>query len=117
MYLLQAIAAEAPNVANQPAEQAAGMTVDIIRKLQDKAEVLTRERKNRGRNVPEELTSHDYVRNFRILATHAVRSLVWINETDRLAVILTVSWVSFAGFTQRERSRYIGSRYSGRWFW
>lgn len=62
---------EAPNIANQSIEPA-GMTVDVIKKLQDKAEVLTRERKNRGRNVPEELTTPEYIKNFRILATHAV---------------------------------------------
>lgn len=57
-----------------PVEQI-GMTEDVIQKLQDKATVLTQERKRRGRNVPEELLTPEQVRNFRILASHPVSSL------------------------------------------
>ncbi|KAG8275656.1 Pre-mRNA-processing factor 19 [Homalodisca vitripennis] len=64
-----AIAVEAAGVAAQPTEQA-GMTPEIIQKLQDKATVLTQERKKRGRTVPEDLVSHDTVRNFHTLASH-----------------------------------------------
>lgn len=58
-------------MANQPAEQA-GMTPEVIQKLQDKATVLTKERKKRGRTVPEELTSQDDIRNFKTLSSHPV---------------------------------------------
>lgn len=64
-----AIAAEASNAAVQPVEQA-GMTPEIIQKLQDKATVLTQERKKRGRTVPEELMPADKIRSFMTLASH-----------------------------------------------
>lgn len=66
---------EAANVPNQPLEQA-GMTPDVIEKLLDKATILTRERKRRGRNIPEELMSQDYIKNFRTFASHPV-SAYW----------------------------------------
>lgn len=72
MFLVQAIAVEAAGVAAQPTEQA-GMTPEIIQKLQDKATVLTQERKKRGRTVPEDLVGHEAVRNFHTLASHPVR--------------------------------------------
>lgn len=65
------MAAEAGGVANQPVEQA-GMTPEVMQKLQDKATVLTQERKKRGRTVPEELTTPDDLRSFRTLASHPV---------------------------------------------
>lgn len=68
---VQAIAVEAAGVAAQPTEQA-GMTPEIIQKLQDKATVLTQERKKRGRTVPEDLVAHETVRNFHTLASHPV---------------------------------------------
>lgn len=58
-------------MAAQPTEQA-GMTPEIIQKLQDKATVLTQERKKRGRTVPEDLVTHETVRNFHTLASHPV---------------------------------------------
>ncbi|XP_071446666.1 pre-mRNA-processing factor 19 [Hetaerina americana] len=64
-----AIAMEAAGVANQPTEQA-GMTPEVIQKLHDKAIVLTQERKKRGRTVPEDLVSHESLRNYRTLASH-----------------------------------------------
>lgn len=60
-------------MANQPVEQA-GMTPEVMQKLQDKATVLTQERKRRGRTVPEELTTPDDLRAFRTLASHPVGS-------------------------------------------
>lgn len=62
---------EAANVPDQPMEQA-GMTPDVIQKLQDKAAILTRERKRRGRNVSEELTSQERISNFHTEASHVV---------------------------------------------
>lgn len=67
----QAIAVEAGGIANQPTEQA-GMSAEVIQKLQDKATVLTQERKKRGRTVPEDLVSHDSIRTFHTLASHPV---------------------------------------------
>ncbi|XP_060528507.1 pre-mRNA-processing factor 19 [Cylas formicarius] len=63
-----AVAAEAAGVANQPMEQA-GMSADVIQKLQEKATVLTQERKKRGRTVPEELTTQDQLKSFKTLAS------------------------------------------------
>ncbi|XP_063701493.1 pre-mRNA-processing factor 19 [Culicoides brevitarsis] len=64
-----AVAAEATGNATQPVEQA-GMSAEVIQKLQDKATVLTQERKKRGRTVPEELVSADKIRGFLTLASH-----------------------------------------------
>lgn len=69
--LFKAVAAEAGGVANQPTEQA-GMSADVIEKLQDKANILTQERKKRGRTVPEELTTQEDLRAFRTLTSHPV---------------------------------------------
>uniref|UniRef100_A0A336MXK8 Pre-mRNA-processing factor 19 n=1 Tax=Culicoides sonorensis TaxID=179676 RepID=A0A336MXK8_CULSO len=63
------VATEATGSAAQPVEQA-GMSAEVIQKLQDKATVLTQERKKRGRTVPEELVSADKVRAFLTLASH-----------------------------------------------
>lgn len=48
------------------------MTPEVMQKLQDKATVLTQERKKRGRTMPEELTNPDDLRSFRTLASHPV---------------------------------------------
>ncbi|XP_014294471.1 pre-mRNA-processing factor 19 [Halyomorpha halys] len=64
-----ALAVEAGGVANQPTEQA-GMSAEVIQKLQDKATVLTQERKKRGRTVPEDLVPQENIRNFKTLASH-----------------------------------------------
>lgn len=66
-----AVGVEATGHAAKPVEQA-GMTPEVIKKLQDKATVLTQERKKRGRTVPEELFTQDQIRNFMILASHPV---------------------------------------------
>lgn len=68
----QAVAAtDAVAYTAKPVEQI-GMTSDVIKKLQDKATVLTQERKKRGRTVPEDLFTHDQIRNFVITASHTV---------------------------------------------
>lgn len=74
----QALAAEAAGIANQPTEQA-GMSEDVIKKLQDKATVLTQERKKRGRTVPEELSTQEQIRSFRTLASHPVSKICYEN--------------------------------------
>lgn len=48
------------------------MSTDVIKKLQDKATVLTQERKMKGRTLPEELTTQEDLRSFRTLASHPV---------------------------------------------
>lgn len=66
----QPIAApEAPGIATQPVEQA-GMSDEVIQKLQDKATVLTQERKKKGKTVPEDLVSGEKIRSFLNLASH-----------------------------------------------
>ncbi|KAL5285841.1 PRPF19 family protein [Megaselia abdita] len=64
-----AIASEAGGLATQPIEQA-GMSAEVIEKLQDKATVLTQERKKRGRTVPEELVTQDQLKGFMTTASH-----------------------------------------------
>ena len=52
----------APATPQHPATQeAAGMTPDIVEALQEKATVLTQERKRRGKTVPEELATQEQV--------------------------------------------------------
>uniref|UniRef100_A0AAY5EWY0 Pre-mRNA-processing factor 19 n=1 Tax=Electrophorus electricus TaxID=8005 RepID=A0AAY5EWY0_ELEEL len=48
-----------------------GMTPEIIQKLQDKATVLTTERKKRGKTVPEELVRAEDLTKYRQVASHA----------------------------------------------
>lgn len=67
---------EAAGVPNQPTEEA-GITDDIITKLQEKATVLTQERKKRGRNIPEELIDQESIKTFKTLASHPVRTKLY----------------------------------------
>jgi pre-mRNA-processing factor 19 len=76
-----AVAAEAGGIANQPTEQA-GMTDDVIEKLQDKASVLTLERKKRGKTVPEELATHEQLMAFKTLASHPVCTFSSVFRTN-----------------------------------
>ncbi|KAF7995083.1 hypothetical protein HCN44_004555 [Aphidius gifuensis] len=64
-----AIAVEAGTGAIQPQEQA-GITEDVIELLQERATVLTQERKRRGRSIPEELQPSDNIRSFQTLSSH-----------------------------------------------
>lgn len=48
------------------------MTEDVLKKLENKATILTQERKQRGRTVPEELVTPEDLRSFRTLASHPV---------------------------------------------
>ncbi|KAI0208882.1 Pre-mRNA-processing factor 19 [Lamellibrachia satsuma] len=58
-----------PETADQPMEEA-GMTDEILQKLQEKATLLTAERKKRGKTIPEGLVTSDDIRGFRQLASH-----------------------------------------------
>ncbi|XP_017836758.2 pre-mRNA-processing factor 19 [Drosophila busckii] len=62
-----AIASEAGGA---PQMEQAGMNPEVIQKLQDKATVLTQERKKRGRTVPEELVTLEQVKSFLTVASH-----------------------------------------------
>ena len=50
--------------------EATGMTQEIVDKLQEKAKVLTGERRKRSKVVPEELVTADNIRSFKTLASH-----------------------------------------------
>lgn len=52
------------------ATEAVGLSTEVIDKLQEKATVLTKERKKRGRTVPEELATQEQLKTFRPLASH-----------------------------------------------
>lgn len=67
----QAMDIDTTTYTTQPIEQT-GMTAEIIEKLQEKATVLTEERRNRGRTVPRDLVTADQIRNFSMLASHPV---------------------------------------------
>lgn len=67
----QAMDVDQTTYTTQPVEQT-GMTPEIIEKLQEKATVLTDERRNRGRTLPKDLIVPDQIRNFKILASHPV---------------------------------------------
>ncbi|XP_010077904.1 PREDICTED: pre-mRNA-processing factor 19, partial [Pterocles gutturalis] len=65
----QTVPSAQPNVtgAGEPMDlgELAGMTPEIIQKLQDKATVLTTERKKRGKTVPEELVKPEELSKYR----------------------------------------------------
>ncbi|NXD74187.1 PRP19 factor, partial [Eolophus roseicapillus] len=70
----QAVPSSQPNVAgageSMELGELAGMTPEIIQKLQDKATVLTTERKKRGKTVPEELVKPEELSKYRQVASH-----------------------------------------------
>lgn len=68
---VQAMDVDTTTYTTQPVEQT-GMTAEIIEKLQEKATVLTEERRNRGRTLPKDLVVPDQIRNFKIMASHPV---------------------------------------------
>ncbi|MBN3299410.1 PRP19 factor, partial [Amia calva] len=71
----QAVPSSQPTAAGggEPMEvsEQVGMTPEIIQKLQDKATVLTTERKKRGKTVPEELVRAEDLGKYRQVASHA----------------------------------------------
>uniref|UniRef100_A0A674DR26 Pre-mRNA-processing factor 19 n=1 Tax=Salmo trutta TaxID=8032 RepID=A0A674DR26_SALTR len=74
LVVAQAVASQ-PHAggAGEPMEvsEQVGMIPEIIQKLQDKATVLTTERKKRGKTVPEELVRTEDLSKYRQVATHA----------------------------------------------
>lgn len=63
------IGAEAGQDAMEPMEEA-GMSEEVLQKLQDKATLLTAERKKRGKTVPEGLATVEDIKTYRQLASH-----------------------------------------------
>ena len=64
-----AASAQAGGIAAQPVETS-GLTPEIISQLQDKATVLTRERKGRGKTMPDGLATSEAVKSYKTLASH-----------------------------------------------
>lgn len=76
----QPVAAPEPrDIVTQPVDQA-GMSAEVIQKLQDKATILTQERKKKGRTVPEELVSAEKIRSFLTLASHPVNLSAYFSK-------------------------------------
>lgn len=84
------MAVEAGGTAAQPMEQA-GITEDVIQKLQERATVLTQERKRRGRSVPEDLMPQDSIRSFQTLASHPV-SFLYIFQNFLYQLLLRIAF-------------------------
>jgi len=61
--------AETP-VHQQNTVEETGMSAEIIEKLQEKATVLTQERKRRGKTVPEDLVSSESISNYVTQSSH-----------------------------------------------
>ena len=89
----QAVAAQQASAT----QEAAGMSADIVEKLQEKATVLTQERKRRGKTVPEELATveqvrcHKYIfanKNEKIPNTH----YKYIHAGERVGGALLPPW-------------------------
>lgn len=69
MFQQPVYGAEAGDKAEEPMEEA-GMSEEIIQKLQDKATLLTAERKKRGKTIPEGLATTEDMRSYRQIASH-----------------------------------------------
>uniref|UniRef100_H2YDL0 Pre-mRNA-processing factor 19 n=1 Tax=Ciona savignyi TaxID=51511 RepID=H2YDL0_CIOSA len=61
----EALATLKPTNPISPPGEPIGLTEDVIQKLQDKASVLTSERKKRGKRMPEDLASADDIREYK----------------------------------------------------
>jgi pre-mRNA-processing factor 19 len=75
-----AVAAVAPQVMTAAMTEASGMTQDIVDKLQDKAKVLTGERRKRSKMVPEDLVTPENIRSFRTIASHPGKSFIQLTS-------------------------------------
>lgn len=51
-------------------EAASGMTAEVVRRLQEKAALLTAQRKKRGKAIPEDLAKPEELRAYRALGSH-----------------------------------------------
>lgn len=107
---------EAGGVAMQPDEQA-GISEDVIVRLQEKATVLTQERKRRGRSVPEDLLSQDTIKSFQTLASHPVIylrnfTLISLISASRCTKFRYSMIYLFKGYSFGKYSRYSCIGYS-----
>nr|XP_037284511.1 pre-mRNA-processing factor 19-like [Rhipicephalus microplus]XP_037284512.1 pre-mRNA-processing factor 19-like [Rhipicephalus microplus] len=51
-------------------EEAGGMTAEVVRRLQEKAALLTAQRKKRGKAIPEDLAKPEDLRAYQTLGSH-----------------------------------------------
>lgn len=73
------------------------MTPDIISQLQDKATVLTQERKRRGKTMPEGLATAEAVKGYKTLASHPVMMIIYAPHIlQTLPVYAHNSYIGFA---------------------
>lgn len=80
------------------------MSAEVIQKLQDKATVLTQERKKRGRTIPEDLVPQDAIRNYKTLASHPVGIISEINTNDHGSIISLLWLNALRMFSSEEKS-------------
>lgn len=68
---MEQVPANQPTVVPGTVQEAIGMQPDIVEKLQEKANVLTVERRKKSKTVPDELIDADTIRkSFKTLASH-----------------------------------------------
>lgn len=72
------------------------MTEEVIKKLLDKATVLTAERKKRGKQVPEDLVKGEDIRGYKQVASHPVSTVPHNFET----AFVCYSLLKFLGHMQ-----------------
>ena len=68
--LLQVTSQVADPVQTGESQEVTGITEEIVEKLQEKATVLTQERKKRGKTVPEGLCSSESMKQFSVKSSH-----------------------------------------------
>ncbi len=64
----------------------------VFFQLQDKATLLTAERKKRGKTIPEGLATSEQIRTFRQQASHTVRFIRGMNLSGLSRVVLYCCW-------------------------
>ncbi|KAH0512716.1 Pre-mRNA-processing factor 19 [Microtus ochrogaster] len=106
----QAVPSSQPSVvgAGEPMDlgELVGMTPEIIQKLQDKATVLTTERKKRGKTVPEELVKPEELSKYRQVASHV--ELVFSASPDATIRIWSVPNTSCVQVVRAHESAVTG---------
>lgn len=65
-----AAGAAVETVAVETTEEAGGMTAEVVRRLQEKAALLTAQRKKRGKAIPEDLAKPEDLRAYQTLGSH-----------------------------------------------
>jgi pre-mRNA-processing factor 19 len=72
--IFKAYGAEAPERLEQVIEEA-GMSDEVLQKLQDKATRLTAERKKRGKTVPDGLVTVEDIKSYRQQSSRVVSTV------------------------------------------